>query len=33
VKEIINGRVVYQDSNNSTEDFLKDVDPKPKQYE
>lgn len=33
VKEIVDGRVVYQDSNNSTEDFLKDVDPKPKQYE
>ncbi len=25
----INGKVVYQDTNNSTEDFLKDVDPEP----
>lgn len=33
IKEIIDGRVVYQDTNNSTEDFLKDVDPKPKIYE
>lgn len=32
-KEITNGRVVYRDTNNSTEDFLKDVDPKPKIYE
>lgn len=32
-KENINGRVVYQDTNNSTEDFLKDVDPRPKIYE
>ncbi len=29
IKEIINGRVIYRDTNNSTEDFLKDVDPKP----
>lgn len=33
IKEITGGRVVYQDTNNSTEDFLKDVDPKPKIYE
>lgn len=33
VKEVSNGRVVYQDTNNSTEDFLKDVDPQPKIYE
>lgn len=33
VKDIISGRVVYQDTNNSTDDFLKDVDPKPKIYE
>lgn len=33
IKEVIAGRVVYQDTNNSTEDFLKDVDPKPKIYE
>lgn len=33
VKEITNGRVVYKDTNNSTEDFLKDVDPRPKIYE
>jgi len=33
VKEITNGRVIYQDTNNSTNDFLKDVDPKPKIYE
>lgn len=33
VKEVTNGRVVYKDTNNSTEDFLKDVDPKPKIYE
>lgn len=33
IKEITNGRVVYQDTNNSTEDFLKDVDPRPKIYE
>ncbi len=29
VKEIIDGRYVYQDTNNSSEDFLKDVVPKP----
>jgi hypothetical protein len=28
-----NGKVFYQDTNNSTEDFLKDVAPKPKIYE
>lgn len=33
VKEIIDGRTVYQDTNNSTEDFLSDVDPKPWIYE
>jgi hypothetical protein len=33
IKEIISGRTVYQDTNNSTNDFLKDVDPKPKVYE
>lgn len=33
VEQIIDGRVVYQDTNNSTTDFLKDVDPKPKIYE
>jgi hypothetical protein len=33
VKEIVEGRVVYEDTNNSTNDFLKDVDPKPKIYE
>jgi len=33
IKEVVAGRVVYQDTNNSTEDFLKDVDPKPKIYE
>lgn len=33
IKEIAGGRVVYQDTDNSTEDFLKDVDPKPKIYE
>jgi hypothetical protein len=33
VKEITNGQVVYQDTNNSTFDFLKDVDPRPKIYE
>lgn len=33
VMEIIGGRVIYQDTNNSTEDFLKDVNPKPKIYE
>lgn len=30
IKEVVNGRVVYQDTNNSTADFLKDVDPNPK---
>lgn len=29
VEEVIDGRYVYQDTNNSTEDFLKDVVPKP----
>lgn len=33
IKEVTGGRVVYQDTDNSTEDFLKDVDPKPKVYE
>jgi len=33
VMEITDGRVIYQDTNNSTEDFLKDVDPRPKIYE
>ncbi len=33
VKEIIDGRYIYQDTNNSTEDFLKDADPKPWIYE
>lgn len=33
VKEIIDGRVVYQDTNNSTEDFIKDVVPNPWIYE
>jgi len=33
IKEVIAGRVVYQDTDNSTEDFLRDVDPKPKIYE
>jgi len=33
IKEIVSGRVVYQDTNNSTDDFLKDVEPKPKIYE
>ncbi len=33
IEEVTNGRVVYQDTNNSTEDFLKDVDPNPKVYE
>lgn len=33
IKEISGGRVIYQDTNNSTNDFLKDVDPKPKIYE
>lgn len=29
VQEIVDGRYIYQDTNNSTEDFLKDVVPKP----
>lgn len=29
VKEVVDGRYIYQDTNNSTEDFLKDVVPKP----
>ncbi len=33
VKEIIDGRYVYQDTNNSSEDFLKDADPNPWIYE
>ncbi len=33
IKEVVSGRVIYQDTNNSTNDFLKDVDPKPKVYE
>ncbi|MBE9467961.1 MAG: DUF4876 domain-containing protein [Bacteroidetes bacterium] len=33
IKEVINGRTVYQDTNNSSEDFLKGVDPKPRIYE
>lgn len=33
VKEVIDGRVVYQDTNNSIEDFLKGVEPKPWSYE
>lgn len=33
IKEISGGRVIYQDTNNSTNDFLKDVEPKPKIYE
>jgi len=33
VKEVINGRVVYQDTNNSCEDFLAGVIPKPWIYE
>jgi len=33
IKEVIAGRVVYQDTDNSTDDFLKDVVPKPKIYE
>ena len=32
VKEIIEGRCVYQDTNNSTDDFLKDVIPQPWVY-
>lgn len=33
IKTIIDGRIVYQDTNNSTEDFIKDSDPKPWIYE
>lgn len=33
IKTIIEGRTVYQDTNNSTEDFIKDVIPKPWIYE
>jgi len=33
VKEVIDGRTVYQDTNNSSEDFFKGVEPKPKIYE
>jgi len=33
IKETVAGRVIYQDTNNSTNDFLKDVAPKPKIYE
>ncbi len=33
VKYVVDGRVVYQDTNNSTVDFEKDVDPKPWIYE
>jgi len=33
IKETVAGRVIYQDTNNSTNDFLKDVAPKPKVYE
>lgn len=33
IKHVVNGRTVYQDTNNSTVDFLKDVDPKPWIYE
>jgi len=33
VKEIVDGRYVYHDTNNSSEDFLKDADPKPWIYE
>jgi hypothetical protein len=29
IKEVIDGRVVYQDTNNSTEDFLTDQEPQP----
>lgn len=29
VQEVVDGRYIYQDTNNSTEDFLKDADPKP----
>lgn len=33
VSAVINGNLVYQDTNNSTEDFLTDVDPQPKIYQ
>lgn len=33
VKYSINGRIIYQDTNNSTEDFLHDVSPEPGVYE
>ena len=33
VKEVVDGRYVYQDTNNSSEDFLKDADPNPWIYE
>jgi hypothetical protein len=33
VHGVIYGRTIYQDTNNSTEDFLKDADPRPKIYE
>ncbi|MBW8331462.1 MAG: DUF4876 domain-containing protein [Prolixibacteraceae bacterium] len=33
VYAMVQGRTIYQDTNNSTEDFLKDVDPRPKIYE
>lgn len=33
IEQIIDGRVIYQDTNNSTEDFLKDVEPQPYIYE
>lgn len=29
-REVVAGRIFYQDTNNSSEDFLKDVDPRPK---
>ncbi len=33
VYTVVQGRTIYQDTNNSTQDFLKDVDPRPKIYE
>jgi len=33
IKEVVNGRTIYMDTNNSTEDFLKDVTPRPWIYE
>ena len=33
IKHVVDGRTVYQDTNNSTEDFEKDADPKPWIYE